>query len=92
MEIIECYKETFSNWVESFYHNNSEYGWNTLLKPKRHSLRCHDFVVHALLLRMHTNVVDFRVIANEIDYELTMREPTFMGSMTTDHVITACDV
>ena len=24
--------------------------------------------------------------------KLTMREPTFMGSMTTDHVITACDV
>ena len=34
----------------------------TLLKPKRHSLRCHGFVVHALLLRMHTNVVDFRVM------------------------------
>ena len=35
---------------------------HTLLKPKRHSLRCHDFVVHALLLRMHTHVVDFRVM------------------------------
>ena len=35
---------------------------NTMLKPKRHSLRCHGFVVHALLLRMHTNVVDFRVM------------------------------
>ena len=35
---------------------------NTLLKPKRHSLRCHGFVVHALLLCMHTNVVDFRVM------------------------------
>ena len=35
---------------------------NTLLKPKRHTLRCHDFVVHALLLRMHTDVVDFRVM------------------------------
>ena len=34
----------------------------TLLKPKRHLLRCHGFVVHALLLRMHTNVVDFRVM------------------------------
>ena len=34
----------------------------TLLKPKRHKLRCHGFVVHALLLRMHTNVVDFRVM------------------------------
>ena len=34
----------------------------TLLKPKRHSLRCHGFVVYALLLRMHTNVVDFRVM------------------------------
>ena len=42
---------------------------------KRHSLRCHDFVVHALLLRMHTNVVDSELcedcaIANEIDYEI----------------------
>ena len=34
----------------------------TLLKPKRHSLRCHDFMVHALLLRMHTNVVYFRAM------------------------------
>ena len=47
---------------------------NTLLKPKRHSLRCHDFLVHAYLLRMCTNVVDFRVMRrlrrrewNEID-------------------------
>ena len=49
----------------------------TLLKPKRHSLRCHDFMVHALLLRMCNNVVEFRVllcedcaVANEIDYEI----------------------
>ena len=35
---------------------------NTLLKPKRHSLRCHGFMVHALLLHMHTNVVDFTVM------------------------------
>ena len=34
----------------------------TLLKPKCHSLCCHSFVVHTLLLRMHTNVVDFRVM------------------------------
>ena len=34
----------------------------TLLKSKRHSLRCHDFLVHAYLLRMCTNVVDFRVM------------------------------
>ena len=33
-----------------------------LLKPKRHSLRCHGFMVHALLLRMRTNVVYFRVL------------------------------
>ena len=33
-----------------------------LLTPKRHSLRCHSFVVHAFLRRMHTNVVDFRVM------------------------------
>ena len=32
------------------------------LKPKCHSLRSHDFMVHALLLRMHTNVVIFRVM------------------------------
>ena len=37
-------------------------GENTLLKPKRHSLRCHGFMVHALPLRMHTNVVYFRVM------------------------------
>ena len=35
---------------------------NTLLKPKRHSHHRHGFVVHALLLRMHTNVVYFRVM------------------------------
>ena len=34
----------------------------TLLKPKRHSLRCHGFMVHAFLLLKHTNVVDFRVM------------------------------
>ena len=28
----------------------------------------------------------------KLTMKLTMREPTFMGSMTTDHVITACDV
>ena len=38
------------------------YLYNTLLKPKRHSLRCHGFVVHALLLRMNYNVVDFRIM------------------------------
>ena len=41
------------------FHSSSLY---TLLKPKRHSLRCHDFMVHALLLRMRTNVVYFRVM------------------------------
>ena len=35
---------------------------HTLWKPKRHSLRCHDFMVHASLLRMCTNVVYFRVM------------------------------
>ena len=28
----------------------------------------------------------------KLTMKLTMREPTFIGSMTTDHVITACDV
>ena len=28
----------------------------------------------------------------KLTMKLTMREPTFMGSMTTDHVIMACDV
>ena len=28
----------------------------------------------------------------KLTMKLTMREPTFMGSMTTGHVITACDV
>ena len=36
--------------------------FNMLLKPKRHSPRCHGFVVHTLILRMHTNVVYFRVM------------------------------
>ena len=44
------------------WSNKYKYGTNTLLKPKRHSLRCHDFMVHALPLRMCTNVVDFRVM------------------------------
>ena len=35
---------------------------NMLWKSKRHSLRCHDFLVHAYLLHMCTNVVDFRVM------------------------------
>ena len=43
-----------------------------LLKPKRHELRCHGFLVHAFLLRMNNNVVDFsyansHAIAYEID-------------------------
>ena len=42
-------------WNQSFF-------MCTLLKPKRHSFRCHDFMVHALPLRMCTNVVDFRVM------------------------------
>ena len=54
---------------------------NTLLKPKRHSLRCHDFMVHALLLRICTNVVYFRVMRRlpsrmKLTMKLTMREPT----------------
>ena len=63
----------------------------TLLKPKRHSLRCHGFVVHALLLRMHTNVVDFRVTRMKLTMKLTAWT-NILGSMTTDHVITECDV
>ena len=56
---------------------------NTLLKPKHHSLRCHGFMVHAFLLRMHTNVVYFRCYAKTVPsrMKLTMCEPT---SMTTD--------
>ena len=60
---------------------------NTLLKPKRHSLRCHDFMVHAfntaLLLRMRTNDIDY-----EIDYAWT----SIHGIHDNGHVITACDV
>ena len=63
-----------------------EYTWTgvyTLFKPKRHSLR---FMVHALLLHMHTNVV-YKSYAKtvpsrmKLTMKLTMREP---ASMTTD--------
>ena len=47
------------NGFPAFYPQAQQ---NTLLKPKRHSLRCHGFVVHALLLRINNNVVDFRVM------------------------------
>ena len=64
---------------------------NTLLKPKRHSLRCHGFMVHALLLRMHTNVVYFRVMRR-----LYRREWNWLYAWTcihdNGHVITARDV
>ena len=54
---------------------------NTLLKPKRHQLRCHGFVVRTLLLRMNKNVVDFRVMRRlchrlwNLQAKLTKREP-----------------
>ena len=50
---------------------------NTLLKPKRHKLRCHDFLVHAYLLRTCTNVVDFRVMRTLMPSRMkfTKREP-----------------
>ena len=49
-----------------------------LLKPKRHSLRRHGFVVHALLLRMCactpmlyiSELCEDCAVANEIDYEI----------------------
>ena len=54
MECIQWTLVIMSTDITSFHY--------TLLKPKRHELRCHGFVVHVLLLRMHTNVVDFRVM------------------------------
>ena len=48
--------------LEKFFIFTIYQNYTLALKPKRHSVRCHDFVVHALLLRMHTNVVDFRVM------------------------------
>ena len=50
--------------VWSVFSRKRKYPWTldkfmyTLLKPRRHELRCHGFVVHALLLRMKNNVVD----------------------------------
>ena len=76
---------------------------NTLLKPKRHSLRCHGFVVHRFRgshvttaheqqccrFQSYAKTVPSRM---KLTTKLTKREPTFLGSMTMDHVITACDV
>ena len=67
---------------------------NTLLKPKRNSLHCHGFMVHAQLLCMRTNVVYFRVMRRLCRREWNwlwnwLREP---ASMTTKNVITACDI
>ena len=54
-----------------------------LLKPKRHSLRCHGFVVHALLLGMHTNVVEFRVMRR-----LCHREWNWQGNwQSVNHIL-----
>ena len=69
----------------------------TLLKPKRHSLCCHGFVVHALLLRMHTNVVDFRVMRRlchrEWNWQWNWRCVNHIhGIYDNGHVITVCDV
>ena len=69
-----------ATWLHNFYplKTSPEY---TLLKPKRHYLRCHDFVVHTLLLRMNNNVVDFRVMRRlchrqwNWQAKLTKREP-----------------
>ena len=73
---------------------------NTLLKSKRHSLRCHDFLVHACgVPTAHVHqCCRFQSYAKTVPSQmklttkLTKREPTFLGSMTMDHVITACDV
>ena len=67
---------------------------HTLLKPKRHSLRCHGFVVHAYSTAHAHQCCRFQSYAKTVPsrMKLTKREPTFLGSTTTDHVITACDV
>ena len=41
------------------------------------------------IFRSYAKTVPSRI---KLTMNLTMREPTFMGSMTTDHVITTCDV
>ena len=67
----------------------------TLLKPKRHSLRCHGFMVHALLLRMHTNVVCFQSYAKtvpsrmKLTMKLTLREPASMTTHTWSRRVTS---
>ena len=63
---------------------------NTLLKPKRHSLRCHGFMGHALLLHMCTNVVYFRVMRRLCRRKWNWLSWTCIHD--NGHMITACDV
>ena len=62
---------------------------DTLLKPKRHSLRCHGFVVHALLLRMYINVADFRVMRRlchrELNWQSVNHIPGIYDNGPRDH-------
>ena len=68
-------------------NGESKFIYNTLLKPKRHSLRSHGFVVHALLLRMNNNVVDFRVMRR-----LCHREWNWQGNwQSVNHIPGICD-
>ena len=64
---------------------------NALLKPKRHSLRCHGFMVHAYYyyacvpMLYISELCEDCAIANEIDY-------AWASIHDNGHVITACDV
>ena len=75
--------------ITSFLHHPNEQD-NTLLKPTRYSLRCHVTVswftryycaCAQCIFQSYANTVPSRL---KLTMKLTMREPTFMGSMTTD--------
>ena len=60
-ELLSVHRSTAAVASMHMHAARKEAQWrNMLLKSKRHSLRCHDFLVHGYLLRMSTNVVDFR--------------------------------
>ena len=59
---VLCCNDTCSfTWTGTEHINQVLNHLNTLFKSKRHSFRCHDFLVHAYLLSMCTNVVDFNI-------------------------------
>ena len=72
--------------------------WQYAVKVQRSLAPLSRFVVHTFLMRMNKNVVDFRVMRTLCDRlwnlqaKIYIAWTTFLGSTTTDHVITSCDV